>query len=805
MNPIFLTALLSFSAPLAPLTASTTAEPQETATAPTLEMRLERLVERIEDARASEHVAGLALAVVRGDEVVLTHGFGMADLESERPVTPETIFGIGSTTKAFTSTLVGMLVDDHALDWDDPVSEYLPFFELDTGASGERVTLRDLLCHRSGFTRMTPLVMKSDVPRETILKTAAQAEPWAPFRKEFHYSNIMFLAAGVTAGVVADSSWDELVAERIFEPLGMTSSSTTFAGGQASPELASGYLWDDEKAEYEPKSMSNADGIGPAGSINSNVIDMAQWLRFQLAGGEFDGERLISEESFDATHSPQMQIGGNMSYGLGWMVHEWSGHELVEHGGNIGGFAAQVAILPEEQLGYVLLTNASITSLQSGSIPIVFETLLGEWESGEASADGVEIDYDEYVGNYIANFAAFDEAEFVVQVADGKLAIDVPGQTLYALKNPTDEGRWVFALTDAIEISFERDDAGQLTGLTMYQGGFAFECPREGVEVAPVIPLADLQRYLGEYATDDGKMTGRLLIQNNRLAIDVPGQMTFELHPPDADERWAFRVKSDIAVAFSESDAGQIEALTMYEPDGSRVFNRLTTDEDAAVQPPTLDELMALRDTEARSEALKAAGSMRLVGTVRFANAGLEGAYEMLSDSGDRYSERLDFGPFGVVCSTIDGGRGWSENPMTGINALDGPELRNMMLAHAAIQFGDWRDNYDSVSVLDTADEDGRRVVRVRLKPENSPGKTMYVDAETGDVIRTDGVAISDLINIPTTTRFEDFRTVDGMRIPFVTIAENDWSGRVIVTIEKAETGVEIDATRFEPGEAIYD
>ncbi|MFT5052233.1 MAG: CubicO group peptidase (beta-lactamase class C family) [Chlamydiales bacterium] len=799
MNPILLTALLSFPAlPASIQTSDATAS----ATAPSLEMRLERLVERLEEARVSGHIAGMALAVVHDDEVILTHGFGSADLEHDRPVTPETLFGIGSTTKAFTSTLVGMLVDDGALQWDDPVAEHLPYFTLDTGDADGEVTLRDLLCHRSGFTRMTPLVMKSGVSRENILKTAAQAEPWAPFRKEFHYSNIMFLAAGETAGAVTDSSWDDLVAERIFAPLGMKSSSTTYAAGQASGQLASGYLWDDEKGEYEPKSTNDIDGIGPAGSINSNVIDMARWLRFQLNHGEVEGKQLISEESLEATWTPQMAMGGGKSYGFGWMLHQWDGRRLVEHGGNIGGFAAEVAMLPGEHLGYVLLTNVAVTPLQTGSISIVFDSILGDWDSGETLADVTEVDYDEYVGTYIANFASFRDAEFEVQVVDGKLAVDVPGQQLFVLKNPTDEGRWVFAITDDVQISFERNDSGQVNALTMYQGNATFEAPRQGVEIAAVIPLEDLQRYLGEYESENGKTTGRLLIQNNRLAIEIPGQMTFELHPPNDEDRWVFRAQSQISVAFRDADDGSVAALTLREPGGERELVHLVTEYDEVEPRPTVDELMDLRGATARTAALDSAGSLRLTGTVRFANAGLEGAYEMLTDSEDRYAERLDFGPFGIITSVVAGDSGWSDNPMTGTTDLDGPELRSMMLAHIKVMHGDWRESYDTVSVLGMADEGGARAIKVRLKTEGSPAKTVYIDADTGDIVRADSIAVSDIVQVPTTSRYTDYRTVDGLRLPFSTIIENDWSGRVAVTLESVDTGFEIDDQRFEKSAA---
>ncbi len=669
-----LTAVLS-----APATLAAAPIPQ----GPTFEARLDRLVERLEEARVREHIPGMALAVVQGNEVVLTHGFGSADLESGRPVTPETIFGVGSTTKAFTATLVGMLADDGVVNWDDAVSEYLPFFELDTGDSGEQATLRDLLCHRSGFTRMSTLVMNPEVPRRTILETAAGAEPWAPFRKEFHYSNVMFLAAGVAAGEAAGSSWEELVATKIFEPLGMKATRATYAGGQQSTDLASGYLWNEDTGEYDSKPVVNIDGIGPAGAITSNAIDMAQWLRFQLGRGEVNGQRLISEENLAATWTGQIQLGPGVSYGLGWFVREWHGQPLIEHGGNVGGFAAQVAFLPDSQLGYVLLTNVRVTPLQIGSIAIVFDTLLGDWETDAEAESAAEVDYDDYVGKYVADFGTWEDVRFTVQTKGDRLAVDVPGQTLYELKNPDEDGKWFFALTDEIAVSFDRDEAGDVVGMKMYQSGFAFELPREGVEIAATIPLEDLQRYLGEYESDDGEAKGRVVIQNNRLAVDIPGEMVFELHTPDDRDRWVFRVRSNVAISFQDGDDGKIQALTLHRAGNKKTLQRVGA--ASTEELPTLDDIMALRKPRERLAALDASSPRRSAGTVRFVNAGLEGSYEIIVDGRERYSEEMDFGPFGITRTTVNGDRGWSHNPMQGVIPLTGDTLEFTILGHPAV------------------------------------------------------------------------------------------------------------------------
>ena len=261
-----------------------------------LDARLAYLEQRLEQARVDGHVPGMAIAIVDDGELIYAKGFGVSDLEAETPVTPETTFAIGSSTKAFTATLVGLLVDEGKMGWDDPVTKHLPELDLqiEDAKQGEVATLRDLLAHRSGFARMGLLWAGNTIPREQVFAHASKAKPVAPFRAEFHYNNVTFMAAGEAAARVAGTSWAELVQTRLLDPLGMTHSTVDYAGAQADPMYSKGYSWREDLGRFELEPMRQIDIIGPAGSINSSVLDMANWLRFQLAEGEVEGERLIS-------------------------------------------------------------------------------------------------------------------------------------------------------------------------------------------------------------------------------------------------------------------------------------------------------------------------------------------------------------------------------------------------------------------------------------------------------------------------------------------------------------------------------
>jgi CubicO group peptidase (beta-lactamase class C family) len=758
---------------------------------PELQQKLDLLVEQLEQQRQTHHIPGMALAVVKDDEVILTYGFGNASVEKETPVTPETIFAIGSSTKAFTSTLVGMLVDEGKMDWDDPVTQYLPYFQMNVDSDNEsdEPTLRDVLSHRTGFTRMSLLFASGQIPIEEVLLDATKAEPYVPFREKWYYSNVMYMSAGVAAGEADDTDWDTLVTERIFEPLGMNSTTTSVTQAENDSRLASGYLWDEDLQAYEYKPMRNVDNIGPSGAINSNVIDMAQWLRLQLNRGEYEGRRLISEENLRETWTTQIDITENVGYGMGWMIREWEGQPVIEHGGNVDGFSAQVAMLPESDLGFVLLTNASVSPLPSLAINMVWDTLLGE----EPADDGVIEDYEPYIGEYIANFGQFKDEIFTVLVQNDRLAIDIPGQQVFELKEPDEEGKWYFVISNEIAVSFESDENDNVIGMKMYQAGLTFDLPREGVEIAPEIPLDELQKYLGSYRSEELQVTVEVLIQNNRLAIDVPGQMVYELYPPDENDKWVFRVTPDISVSFNETPAGQVDSLIMYEAGQEFILPQIESK-----SLPTVAEIMALRDAEGNEAALEAMGNYRIDSTIYSVQSGVNGTVSIYVAGPDKYRVDADYGKYGYSSTVLNGDRAWVESSFRPFKELRGQLLEQVKRGNPYVMTGDWRDYFDSIEVVRADILDDKEVYVVELKAGDLPVMTVFVDAVTGDVLLSEIISIQEGgIGIPVTTRFEEFQEVHGIRVPSRSIASNEETGRTIVEDETIETNIQLDDDFF--------
>jgi CubicO group peptidase (beta-lactamase class C family) len=327
----------------------------------------------VSDTMALWHVPGMAVAIVKDGQLVYAEGFGWRDVENQLPVTPETVFAIGSSSKAFTATSAGIMVDDGRLDWHTPVRKWLPDFELHDKFATERMTLADLLCHRSGLPRHDLLWYNTSASRQELMGRLKYLEPTRDFRSFLQYQNLMFMAAGHLAGQANGTDWETLVEERIFKPLEMTSSSLSVTQSQASANHALPYEMADLKSdERRQVPFRNIDTIGPAGSINSNVLDMANWLIMNLGGGKFKERQVISEAALAEIQSAQMPLipaammfppwekhpeVGQASYGFGWFVQQYRGRRWLHHGGAIDGFIAFVSFLPQENLGVVVLSN----------------------------------------------------------------------------------------------------------------------------------------------------------------------------------------------------------------------------------------------------------------------------------------------------------------------------------------------------------------------------------------------------------------------------------------------------------------
>jgi CubicO group peptidase (beta-lactamase class C family) len=424
---------------LFPILLVTPARADEAPAGGELNTRLAALETAFERERRKQHVPGAALVVVQDDRVLLAKGFGDRDRERCLPVTPDTLFAIGSCSKAFTAVTVMMSVDDGKLSLADPPRKYLPYFSLQDPEADAKITVADLLCHRSGLDR-TDLSWYTGVLRSRdVIRVAGQAKPAAKFGEKFLYQNVMYLAAGEIVARVQDASWSKVVERRIFRPLGMRQANTSVPKMLDAPDHALGYSYSAATKETTRLPMRNLSSVAPAGAINAGASDMARWIRFMLGDGSFEGKRLVSPERFRALTEKQMTIVGDVAYGYGWMLQEWRGHRVVAHGGGIDGFTAEVALMPEKRLGCAILTNLNAAGLGVAGRNLVWRHLVGEGEpEASASAEPAAAGAPEAAVDPAAEAGAYRLAEANVDITvawkDGKLTIQVPGQPAVALE-----------------------------------------------------------------------------------------------------------------------------------------------------------------------------------------------------------------------------------------------------------------------------------------------------------------------------------------------------------------------------------
>ena len=317
-------------------------------------------------ALAEWKIPGVSVCIVKNGKVVLMKGYGVKELGTNDKVDENTLFMIGSNSKALTATALAMLEADKKLSLDDKVQKWLPDFKLYDPWVAKEANIRDLLCHRLGFETFQGdfMYFDSDLTTAEVREKMGNLKPMYGFRSKWGYTNSAFMTAGEIIPKVTGLSWADFVTQRIFKPLGMNNSLAlskdikTAENKCAAHTVVIGEL---KKIPY-----GNIDNLAPAGSISSSVNDMSKWVIAQLNNGKLDGKEIIPSSAIAQTRTPHsiMGNGGHMFnkahfnlYGLGWFIEEYAGRKIVAHTGGINGFVTSVCLVPEEKLGIIVLTN----------------------------------------------------------------------------------------------------------------------------------------------------------------------------------------------------------------------------------------------------------------------------------------------------------------------------------------------------------------------------------------------------------------------------------------------------------------
>jgi CubicO group peptidase (beta-lactamase class C family) len=359
----------------------------------------------VQDTLQSWHVPGVAVAIVRGDDVIYLSGHGVRSVEDRAEVTSKTLFPIASCTKSFTTTAMALLVDEGKMSWDDPPRKYVPYFRLCDPLVDRDVTLRDLVTHRTGLLDHRLLWYRSPLTQEERIRRFGLLPLDKPFRTEFHYQSTMFTVAGLAVAQASGMSWADFVQKRLLDPLDMKATYFTTTAIAKIADKASPHRLDADKKpqlmELYPMEVPE-----PAGSIQSSASDLSKWLRFQLNNKMVDGKPLVSAGSLETTHTAQIVIPldavdriqfpatHQMSYGMGWVIQDHFGHKLLQHGGAIDGFRCHFTLVPKAHLGIVLLCNLSNTRMNIALSNSLLEILLGlphrDWNAIVHAAEAKE-------------------------------------------------------------------------------------------------------------------------------------------------------------------------------------------------------------------------------------------------------------------------------------------------------------------------------------------------------------------------------------------------------------------------------
>lgn len=348
----------------------------------------------VQEAMGSWNCPGVAIGVVRGDEVLHRAAYGLRDVGRDLPLTAETRFAMASVTKSFTAMSIALLVDEGKMGWDTPVREYLPELKLHDAYASEHLTARDMLSHRSGLPRHDLAAWRIDLPLADFVKRLRHLRPSASFRERFQYNNLMYNALAYVVERVAGQRWEDFVHERIFQPLGMNGSNFDPEPPQDGQVNALGYRIERDEQGHAtdlvvmPFGAHTEVSPGAAGALFSTLDDQLRWVSLHANRGRWGDVQLVAPNTCEQMHLPvtirppsgiaSEMLGHNLfTYGLGWAIEPYQGRVLVQHGGNVEGHSLMVGFMPSERIGVVALCNAAGTPLRDALLYELIDRGLG--------------------------------------------------------------------------------------------------------------------------------------------------------------------------------------------------------------------------------------------------------------------------------------------------------------------------------------------------------------------------------------------------------------------------------------------
>ena len=547
------------------------------------------------------HAAGVSIAVVEKGKIIYTGGFGYRDIDKKLPVTENTQFAIGSCTKAFTASILGMLANDGKVDLDKPVRNYLPELKFQNEFTNTHATLRDMMCHRTGLPRHDMSWYASWATRNELLERIQYMEPTAALRERWQYNNFMFLAQGSVIEKLTGKSWEENMKEKLLKPLGMDNTNLSTKDMEKSADHSLAYASTDSSIKAIP--YRNIDAMGPAGSINSSAKDMAKWLITWINGGKYNGKEIIPSSYVSQAMTIQMATGGGIplaenpdvhfsGYGLAWGMVSYRGHYRVEHGGGIDGFITTTGFFPSDSIGIFVSSNQGgvSSSIRNFIADRMLKLSYHNWSkyqldnANKAKDAAKAVVKNDSIGHQFNTKPSHDLKDYTGTYSNpgyGKIEIAMKDGGLVSKFNSIDIRLDHFHYDqfnavildpslddqDPIRFSFHIDAKGEISKLTVpFEEGvkdIEFEKETKAMDVKK----DELQKYTGDYELAPGMMAKFYIKGEKTLYAFIEGQPEYELVPVKKDE-FNLKVMSGYSVKFETNEKGEVTAVNFIQPEG---------------------------------------------------------------------------------------------------------------------------------------------------------------------------------------------------------------------------------------------
>ncbi|MEP7373094.1 MAG: serine hydrolase [Chitinophagaceae bacterium] len=573
----------------------------------TIDNRLTGLDAELEKILKDWNISGFAVAVVEKNKIVYSKGFGYSDYENKKPVTPNTLFAIGSCSKAFTASVLGLLEKEGKLDLDKPAVTYIPFLKFFNNDMNEKITVRDMMCHRTGLPRHDYSWYLFNSPsQDSMLMRVQYQEPSAGIREKWQYNNFMFLAQGVMGEKLTGRPWAQNVKEKFFDSLDMSRSNFTIEDMVKDADHSLGYTVEKDSI-IKKTDYYNIMGMSPAGSINSSVNEMANWVIAWINGGKYKGKEVIPSSYVQDAISSQMVISGGVpdkenpdihfsNYGLAWFLASYRGHYRVEHGGNIDGFSASTCFFPSDSIGIIVLTNQNGSVVPSVARNLVADRMLKlkyiNWSVDRRKAiTKAEAQQKEAEKSIVSNRITGTKPSHPLAEYEGVFNHPGYGDIEVFLKNDTLFGQTpkdTFWLRHYHYDVFEGKGIDKITGPDTTAGGISFnfrtsvagkiesismpvEASLKPLEFtykpkAKALSKEDLEKYVGEYEL--AGIIAKVYLKGTTLFVFVPGQPEYETI---ATGNHSFKLKAldGFSVKFEVTDKNEVTAASFIQPNGT--------------------------------------------------------------------------------------------------------------------------------------------------------------------------------------------------------------------------------------------